>query len=167
MKSVLMSALVLLTLVSCDSSTKKASEEISQECSINGQKVDCNAFKSNGEKLASLTVKAEGEYEIKNGKFRVLKSVENVEVKHVGGDKYECSVSFLADVVLDVDANERELTFSQDGQSLIYERSAGSVLDRSRYELGSFESMDSVNKIKEVIKLDSKGHITLQATCYY
>lgn len=170
MKSVFISMLVLLTLVSCDSSSKK--EERSEDCSINGQKVDCSAFRAREKKGIVVTAIMEAKYEIKDEKLKVLaaegeKEIFKKEVKETADGSYTCITSFPANQEIEIIANERELILSYQGQAITYGRTNKSSLDRSHYEWGTFKVVDHENDAEDIIKLNSSGHITLTTACYF
>lgn len=171
MKALLLLSLTsaLLILTGCNS--KK--ESISQDCTHNGVKVDCNELRSRNsdqkkEKLpVKLSVAGTGRYEITNGVLRILSGFSKEEVKKVDSDTYSCQIALPTNLKMEIDANERELMLTNDGVLNTFERQLNTEIDFEQFTVGKFYRNDKVDNTENVIELTKNGIIKLSLVCYF
>lgn len=168
MKLMFLSALVLLSLVGCDSDsvTKK------EDCSINDVKVSCDQFKTGsgdqGKPASfSLEAKAEGDYEYKNGVLKILNKIAKTVERTVGDQSYQCFLEIPKGLEMDIVADEKELILTSNNETVTYSRSKGSLINYYQLELGKFERFDNESNIQSYIKLNPNGKIEFSAVCFY
>lgn len=171
MKALLLLSLTsaLLILTGCDS--KK--ESISQDCTHNGVKVDCNELRSREpeqkkEKVPlKLSVAGSGKYEIKNGVLKILSGFSKEEVKKIDNDTYSCQVALPVNFKMEIEANEHELMLTHDNVLNAFERQQDSGIDFENLMIGKFYRFDKVDNTESFIELTENGTIKLNLVCYF
>lgn len=169
MKLIFLSALVLLTLVSCDSDSVAKKES----CYFNDVQVSCDQLRGNSDPKPTaqrffLEASGSGRYKIDNGVLTFLSPIVKTTSKILDGSNYNCSINIPQGAKFAIDVDERQLSLSDNKDKVSYERiSSMDELNYDHLEWGSFEHNDSANDIKDYIKFNSNWIIEIKVLCYF
>ena len=169
MKLISLMSFTLFIIISSGCSTNK------EDCSYNGRKVNCSEMPANKVEQrsvpkpapASVEVATKGRYNIKDGQFVTLTDFKKSESKIIDGNSYSCEIELLKNTIVGIRADERELFLIKDGQENSYQRIENSIIDMNNLIIGTFEDLDTVNKIRFTMKFSSTTDLEIKSICYF
>ena len=181
MKNAILILSFLVFAVGCDSDSPVAKK--AESCTYNDKPMDCAEFRRiTGQtpddpaaqqpsvkepKVGyALEVKSKGRYQVRNGELKILTSLEKTAYGEHNGSSYRCQITIGANTVMGVQADERELNLSLEGQSTILPRVEGSVVDENNFLLGSFEFIEK-DEAKTTFKFIDDKTLELSIICLF